>query len=198
VASSARLENNRIFAGFCENNLASATFIGLDAILESGPSELDVHSNHIDGYGAASGTCHGAAIRLQPGSVAPTSASGRFRNNTLRAGLCGTSYLVEETATSADPRELWNNDFTPLDSPTALYRDEGATDLTSLSEIDALTDTSPSGNISADPMWVNYPSDLHIPSGSPCVDAGTATGAPSTDMDGDTRDATPDIGPDEN
>jgi hypothetical protein len=50
-----------------------------------------------------------------------------------------------------------------------------------------------SGNISADPLFVSA-SDLHLGTGSMCIDAGTATGAPARDYTGKLRDAKPDIG----
>jgi len=53
------------------------------------------------------------------------------------------------------------------------------------------------GNINADPMFLdpdgldNIPGteddDLHLKSGSPCIDTGTATGAPDTDIEGKPR-----------
>ena len=92
---------------------------------------------------------------------------------------------------------LWNNDLVSLDSPTALYLDEGTAALNDIDQINALVDMSVQANLSADPQQVNYPSDLHLSTGSICIDAGTAAGAPTTDMDGDPRDAAPDIGPDE-
>jgi hypothetical protein len=47
-------------------------------------------------------------------------------------------------------------------------------------------------------MYVNYPTDLHLQAGSMCIDTGTPTGEPATDMDGQPRDPmTPDIGADE-
>jgi hypothetical protein len=55
------------------------------------------------------------------------------------------------------------------------------------------------GNINANPLLINPPNDLHLRAGSPCVDAGTCTGAPTTDFEGDPRPsgASCDIGADE-
>ncbi|MFZ5563025.1 MAG: choice-of-anchor Q domain-containing protein, partial [Thermodesulfobacteriota bacterium] len=62
------------------------------------------------------------------------------------------------------------------------------------------------GNIDVDPLFVDPPDpgaapttdgDVHLQAGSPCIDAGTGTGAPAMDLDGNTRDALPDIGADE-
>jgi hypothetical protein len=51
------------------------------------------------------------------------------------------------------------------------------------------------GNISGNPLFLNAAAgDYHLTFGSPCIDAGTPTGAPATDLDGIARDATPDIG----
>ena len=44
-----------------------------------------------------------------------------------------------------------------------------------------------SNNIDNDPEFVNPPIDLHLQPGSPCIDTGTNTGAPSDDMDGVSR-----------
>ncbi len=54
------------------------------------------------------------------------------------------------------------------------------------------------GTISADPLFVAFPTDLHISPGSPCDGFGTPAGAPAYDMDGNPRSTTaPDIGADE-
>ena len=38
------------------------------------------------------------------------------------------------------------------------------------------------GNIDADPLFVNAPADLRLSAESPCIDAGTSEGAPERDM----------------
>jgi len=51
------------------------------------------------------------------------------------------------------------------------------------------------GNIDADPQFVNAAnSDLHLKYGLPCIKAGTATGAPTTDLDGNLRPNPPSMG----
>jgi hypothetical protein len=79
----------------------------------------------------------------------------------------------------------------------ALYVDENMSLLTMTSQVDGLADMIVSGTLSADPLFVLYPMDLHLSMGSPCANAGTAVGAPSLDWDGNPRDATPDVGADE-
>ncbi|GAA4636862.1 hypothetical protein GCM10023196_088300 [Actinoallomurus vinaceus] len=53
------------------------------------------------------------------------------------------------------------------------------------------TPPNASGTLSADPRLVNYAADgtgdYHLTAASPCVDAGTSTGAPADDLDGVTR-----------
>lgn len=55
------------------------------------------------------------------------------------------------------------------------------------------------GNIDANPLLVNPPNDLHLRAASPCIDAGTCVGAPTTDFEGDSRPSgtSCDIGADE-
>ncbi len=52
------------------------------------------------------------------------------------------------------------------------------------------------GNINADPLFVNgsSPYDLHLQANSPCIEAGTSSGAPATDITGATRPVPPSIG----
>jgi len=56
-------------------------------------------------------------------------------------------------------------------------------------------DTSGTGNISADPRFVDVTNgDYHLGVGSPCIDKGTSVGAPAHDIEGTPRDAAPDMG----
>jgi hypothetical protein len=63
---------------------------------------------------------------------------------------------------------------------------------------------SATGTFSADPLFVNFQTngtgDYHLKRNSPAVDKGTATSAPTTDIDGIARPrgAAPDIGAYEN
>jgi len=56
-------------------------------------------------------------------------------------------------------------------------------------------DTTGTGNISADPLFVDAANDdYHLQADSPCIDAGTPVGAPTHDIEGTPRDTTPDMG----
>ena len=174
---------------------------GVQVAVASGVQEVDVHSNDIDAGGpppGAANSCQGRGISidLMPGMA--MAQKGIFRNNILRAGVCGTSRVsFLEAVAGADPRIVENNDFDPTGAPTALYLDEAVTSLAMVSAVNALADITAGMNISMDPLYVSYPMDFHLQAGSPCINAGTATGAPLVDMDGLPRDAMPDIGADE-
>jgi hypothetical protein len=56
-------------------------------------------------------------------------------------------------------------------------------------------DITGTGNISEDPLFVDAAGgDYHLQVGSPCIDKGTAVGAPTHDIEGTPRDAAPDMG----
>ena len=194
----ARIQNNRILAGTCAgSSMVGNRYLGLDVLLLPGTSELDVHSNTISGQGNAGG-CSSVGVSLNAGPAAPPGASGIYRNNIIHAGLCATARVVVEASAMADPRIFENNDLDPTGAPSALYYDENATAVTTAAGVDALTDMTVGGTLSADPLFLTYPTDLHIGAGSPCDGAGTPAGAPAYDMDGAPRSTTaPDIGADE-
>jgi hypothetical protein len=199
----ARIQNNRVFGYYQADCLGTIPTLlqstGLRSLTSAGLRELDVHSNFFDGNGPPnpSAMCTSRAVALGIAGMAPSGAKGVFRNNILRAGTCATRYGIEELGVMADPRLLEKNDFDPTGTPTALYFDEATTAVTMATAIDMLGDTSAAGTLSVDPLFVAYPNDLHLQATSMCIDAGSATGAPTWDMDNAPRANAPDIGPDE-
>jgi hypothetical protein len=80
---------------------------------------------------------------------------------------------------------LWGNAGTDYECSTCTlaYSDVG------------VGDTTGTGNISQDPLFVDAAGgDYHLQAGSPCIHAGTPSGAPATDLEGTPRDAAPDMG----
>jgi hypothetical protein len=192
--SAARIQNNAIVAGEC-GMANSAAYEALRVSRTSSVAELDVHSNVIDARGDGN-VCVGVTIEDVPGGVA--GSRGIFRNNIIRSGACGSNRVFVEEGTASDPRLVQNNDFDPSGAPIALYIDEGTLVLNTAAAIDGITpDVSYSANVSMDPQFVAYPTDLHLSAGSGVVDLGTPLGAPPVDIDGQLRDAMPDIGADE-
>ena len=96
-------------------------------------------------------------------------------------------HAIYENDTNSDPTVrnclFYNN-------PDGVYFNEGLVtiaDATGPDGINALL-AEADGNIEGNPVFVNAAAgDYHIGLFSPCVDAGTATGAPSTDIDGESR-----------
>ncbi len=205
VDSYARIQNNRIFGwlladcnGGQAGNLSFST--GVHSTTASSLNELDVHSNDIDGAGSNNNafSCTSRGVDLDVGNMPPAGGKGIFRNNIIRGGVCNMRREgVREALVGADPRLFEHNDLDPFMAPQALYLDEGMTALTTAAAVDALKDMTVNGTLSADCLFVNYPTDLHISATSMCKGGGTATGAPAKDMDGQPRAATPAIGADE-
>jgi hypothetical protein len=168
---------------------SSADFTGLWVVATSAGEAIDVHSNLVDGAGAAS-VCTGRALLLDwDGEGAQP--SGRYANNIFLSGLCQTRANAEEASVDADPASLSNNAF----EPGSAYLDEAAVALTDNDAINALEGAA--GNTVVDCLLASPPSDFHLGDESPCIDAGFAERAPELDMDGEPREAPVDIGPDE-
>lgn len=68
------------------------------------------------------------------------------------------------------------------DIPNELFLFNGG--IATLSYCDIQGGYTGTENISADPLFVLAPNNVHLQSGSPCKDTGTATGAPATDIEG--------------
>jgi len=180
--SASMVTNNLLRGGSCDGASEVVRFEK-----GSGPEALSptIENNTLE-YG---GGTHTGLFVDSTGSVPP---AGYVRNNIIHnAAPGGPSFAVYESDASSDLNAFENND---LDDPTgALYYDEGTTALT-LSQVNALPGAA--GNISADPL---LDSTGHIAPESPCRNAGTASGAPATDIDGQPRpqEGAFDIGADE-
>jgi hypothetical protein len=197
--SSARVQNNVIIGGSdCTSGAPTSTW-GVKALIGAGLGELDLHSNSIYAGGTTAVACTSRALGLDvlSGST-PVGPRGVFRNDIIVAGSCATSYGVIELNAATDPRVFQNNDVYAFNTSAILYRDENATNVTTIAAINGLTDMTSTANISADPLFFSS-SNFHIQAGSTCRNAGTAAGAPSNDYDNDVRplESAVDIGFDE-
>jgi hypothetical protein len=121
------------------------------------------------------------------------------------AGIYAESSNSGFTTMTAKNDIIWGN----TEDDIYLYQNNSTTSIsTSYSDIcgvvkDAIHPGSYTGdttNLNADPIFINPAmSNYHLNSDSPCRDAGTSTGAPTIDIEGDTRpqDSGYDIGADE-
>ncbi len=98
------------------------------------------------------------------------------RNKTSREG--GALFTSNNSNPILKNTILWNN------SPDEIYDFMSPPDVI---YCDIKGGYSGTGNINADPLWVDYNYDFHLLPGSPCIDAGTNLGAPDTDFDGQLR-----------
>ena len=197
VDSFARVQNNRIEGTAPASGCVVVAPISSAVVvsLGTGLNQVDLHSNDLVGR-IGGGTCTSSGLAFDLAGAPPSGGRGLVRNNIVSAGTCSDNLAVEERDAAADPRVLQNNDLWSSLPPTALYRDEAGSNLTTISSVNALGDLEVSGNISADPLYTGANT---LSSGSPCRDAGLLTGAPLLDFEGDMRPEGPacDIGRDE-
>jgi len=91
-----------------------------------------------------------------------------------------TNCILWGDSATNDP-EIYNDNS----APTFSYNDiEGC--VGSGKEWDGTLGTDDGGNIDLDPKFVGS-GDYHLQAGSPCIDAGTSDGAPTEDLEGNTR-----------
>lgn len=170
---------------------------------EVGVGAVILNGNTLDGAGnsGSDGTISTAiALRI---SVGTSAALGKVRNNILLGGLNKNRYGVYEDSSpgetvrsvALDNNDFWNAGAPQNDFAYHVWNGSVATDLT-FAQLAQLPSPVPAANLSVDPL-VN--ASYHIPQNSPVVDKGTATEAPSKDIDGDNRPrgAAVDIGADE-
>jgi hypothetical protein len=180
-----RIQNNRIYGAQAgtPNCLATGYAYGLTS------AAGQIYSNHIVAW--PSGVCASSLNAGQGLYGVVTGLGGDYRNNAIEG--CAA---VKEANASSDPAVFEHNAL------ATGYLDEGgdypssSNPVTPLSaaQVNALADMTTSGNIDA--ACYATGSDT-LAAGSPCIDAGASSGAPTYDYDGQLRDATPDIGSDE-
>jgi len=121
-------------------------------------------------------------------STGNAASAGILRNNIISAGSCQKRVAIADLSDSP-ARIVENNDLYLGPISTApdsafLYR-RGDTNALTAAQVNALSGAAK--NISAEPKFVSYPTDVHLSSTSPCIDRGTSEGAPATDSDGNRR-----------
>jgi hypothetical protein len=175
VSGNARVINNVIGGVNC--NFPEGGIHGV-AVELAGP--VDLHSNSIHAGTFSAGLCDGTAVRFGD-------SAAKIRNTVLDPGTCPLGLSVDQT-TPSSAAAFQNNDVVARASGEIGYRIQGATDPRTIESVNALPFAS--GNFSA-------PCGFPLVAGSACIDRGVAADAPPTDIEGDARDAAPDVGADE-
>lgn len=180
----ARLQNNRIVGASC---IGEGTLYGVRILLGAGSGEPDLNANDIEPAGGP-GNCEsiGLSIERTAGQGAPATI---VRNTIISTGICRRRFAVIDSS-SARARVVENNDFYPSPTTSAadstvLYR-RNDTDAVTAEQINGMAGAAK--NIAADPRYVS-PTEMLLSSSSPCIDRGTAAGAPATDFAGNLRPA---------
>jgi Putative metal-binding motif len=195
--TASRIQNNNIvggMAGFGDYGTTCArTFCSTDYGVQGAAGE--VYSNHI--VASTDRRCVAESQCLNVLSVygVVTGPGGDYRNNAIEG--CAA---VKEANANADPSVFENNALASgyLDEggnyPVYASVGSGPDTRLSAAQVNALTDMTSSGNIDG----ACYATGSNtLAAGSPCIDAGTPSGAPALDYAGQPRDSMPDIGSDE-
>ena len=162
------IRNNDIDGG---SGVSDTIGISLDA------TSPEILNNTVDG-GAAGVT----SVGLNSWNSSPA-----VENNILFTSGGTQRFCFREGNATSDPTSMDNNDL--LDCSTALYQDEGSSDINSVTVINNFSDISASGNVSVDPVFVSV-ADRHLTGSSPAIVTQGGldiSGTFTTDRDGTTR-----------
>lgn len=179
----ARVESNAISnasAASCPTTANSVDSAALRVVLGSDSNENEVHSNTILADGRRNCIARAVVLTRPSNGSGGDRANGVFRNNVFVAGgMCMVRAAFAELGSNTDPRVLENNLFFAPDA--AAYVDENTSTVDTARGIDSLPMTAGAANIVSDPLLGVGGVPLR---GSPCIDRGTATSAPTVDQRG--------------
>ena len=130
-------------------------------------------------YGNRAGDQGGGVFNDGTATLTNTSFSGNSANPNY--GFYSSDGLYNQGTTTIKNSILWG------DSGGEIYDRPGSSGMI-VSFSDVQGGYSGTGNINADPLYVDAAhGDLHLQAGSPAIDAGTNSGAPAVDLDGNPR-----------
>jgi hypothetical protein len=196
-SAKAIVTNNVVFGAAADQSVAIY-------IAEEGSTAqvLHVNSNYLDALGKSPPGLRSTAIVLGSPFAGPSDTLvGFIRNNILVAGRNTSRFGVYEEGLlgeTCSPVAFTNNllFFPPQAGTTDVVYRDWAANMSSLILSVANLPAGYTANLAGDPM---IDATFHLMTGSPCINAGTAEGAPSVDFEGHARPlgTTHDIGPDE-
>ena len=205
--ANAKITSNHIFTN-------TANGCGGGGVSIAGESVGIVDGNHI--YHNTAG-CGGGGVSIAGGAVATLTNNLIVSNYGIVAwdgdgvGIwddATQAWVVNNTIAFNEAEGVQANAGWALVRNNVIYSNDGGihnyqSGATMSSDHNALWDngwnyanvTPGTGDIFQDPLFVDVANgDYHLQEDSPCIDAGSATGAPAIDIEGTLRDATPDIG----
>jgi hypothetical protein len=151
---------------------------------------------------------HGAAISSDGGTVNLTNVlitGNHSSSQNANVFAIGNTHFNVMNSTIADNNPsgaqaviLWSGGLTMTNSimwnnAYNIQLDPGCMDCADVTYSDIAGGWTGTGNIDQDPLFLNS-EDYHLQITSPCINKGTLTGAPLMDLDGNRRDADPDMG----
>jgi hypothetical protein len=153
---------------------------------------------------------HGGAATIAPGATlnltnALVTGNSTTSGNANVFGVNSNITIMNSTISDNNPQGaqaviLWSGHLTITNSimwnnALSLQGDPPCPTCFTVTYSDIEGGWTGTGNINADPLFVDVANnDYHLKVGSPCVDKGTLTGAPVTDLEGTPRNAVPDMG----
>ena len=165
------------------------TFTGNTASLKGGVAALEAGSSGTTSFIAVDCLFIGNSA-VQDGGVVDGNTAGASANavnlkncsfyaNDVTSGAATGVICGGATTTTTVTNCILYGDTAPKEISTA--NPSNSTTVT-FTDIQQAAFAGGTGDINSDPLYVNAAGgDLHLSTGSPCIDTGTATGAPSTD-----------------